>query len=148
MQDAQINLFAYGSLMWKPDFPCGNTCAGKLEGYHRDFCLYSYMYCGSVDSLGLVLGLKTGGHGDGWGITICDENLQQTLSEVWDREMVIGHMFQCALIWHVIIRPILNVVTQASLILSKPYFKQALFIMRRAHVVIIKNICTAHIRIY
>ena len=89
-QEKTIYLFAYGSLMWKPDCNVVKTQLGTLEKYHRDFCLYSYMYRGTVNNLGLVLGLKSGGSCVGLVLELCCETLRNSLSDIWDREMITG----------------------------------------------------------
>ena len=54
-------LFAYGSLMWNPDFDFAEARPAFLYGYHRSFCLYSRDYRGTPERPGLVLGLDRGG---------------------------------------------------------------------------------------
>src|SRR5215470_15544351 len=54
-------IFAYGSLMWEPDFPHVETQPALLHGWHRSFCLYSYDYRGTRAQPGLTLGLDRGG---------------------------------------------------------------------------------------
>src|SRR6516164_4008692 len=54
-------IFAYGSLMWDPDFPHAKRETALLRGYHRSFCLYSYDYRGTRERPGLTLGLDRGG---------------------------------------------------------------------------------------
>jgi glutathione-specific gamma-glutamylcyclotransferase len=57
--------FAYGSLMWDPDFPPdfprAETEPALLRGHHRSFCLYPYNYRGTRARPGLTLGLDRGG---------------------------------------------------------------------------------------
>jgi cation transport regulator ChaC len=40
-------VFAYGSLMWNPEFPHQEVRAARLLGYHRAFCVYSHHYRGT-----------------------------------------------------------------------------------------------------
>ena len=54
-------LFAYGSLMWNPEFAFAEARPALLHGYHRSFCLYSRDYRGTPEKPGLVLGLDRGG---------------------------------------------------------------------------------------
>ena len=54
-------VFAYGSLMWRPDFPFIEIMPATLYGYHRAFCITSTHYRGNTERPGLVLGLDRGG---------------------------------------------------------------------------------------
>jgi cation transport protein ChaC len=54
-------VFAYGSLMWRPDFPFVDIMPATLYGYHRAFCITSTHYRGTAERPGLVLGLDRGG---------------------------------------------------------------------------------------
>src|SRR5260370_23609444 len=54
-------LFAYGSVMWNPEFAFPEARPGFLYGYHRSFCLYSRAYRRTPERPGLVLGLDRGG---------------------------------------------------------------------------------------
>lgn len=54
-------VFAYGSLMWRPDFPFAEIEPAVLHGYHRAFCISSTHYRGTRERPGLVLGLDRGG---------------------------------------------------------------------------------------
>ena len=54
-------VFAYGSLMWNPEFEFAEARPGFLYGFHRSFCLYSRDYRGTPERPGLVLGLDRGG---------------------------------------------------------------------------------------
>jgi cation transport protein ChaC len=56
-----FHVFAYGSLMWRPDFPFVEIMPATLYGYHRAFCITSTHYRGTADKPGLVLGLDRGG---------------------------------------------------------------------------------------
>src|SRR6185369_9904429 len=40
-------VFAYGSLMWRPDFPFVEIVPATLYGYHRAFCITSTHYRGT-----------------------------------------------------------------------------------------------------
>ena len=54
-------VFGYGSLMWKPGFAHVEVRAGRLCGYHRALCVRSWVYRGTPEAPGLVVGLDRGG---------------------------------------------------------------------------------------
>ncbi|MGF1475867.1 MAG: gamma-glutamylcyclotransferase [Geminicoccaceae bacterium] len=54
-------VFAYGSLMWNPEFSVKRRLRGRLHGDHRALCIYSWHHRGTETAPGLVLGLDRGG---------------------------------------------------------------------------------------
>ena len=60
-QNGEVWVFAYGSLMWDPGFAYLEAAPALLRGYHRAFCIYSFVYRGTEARPGLVLGLDRGG---------------------------------------------------------------------------------------
>ena len=83
-----IWVFAYGSLIWRPDFPYISSHRAKLLGYHRAFCLRSYHYRGTETCPGLVLALNKGGECDGVVLKISPGHEYETLEALWMREMI------------------------------------------------------------
>ncbi|HYG85709.1 MAG TPA: gamma-glutamylcyclotransferase [Azospirillum sp.] len=86
--DAELWVFAYGSLMWNPGFPSIEHGMAVLHGYHRRFCIASHRYRGTPEKPGLVLGLDRGGSCRGMAFRVAAEHIPETLDYLWEREMV------------------------------------------------------------
>ena len=80
-------IFAYGSLIWDPEFCYAEAEPALLRGYHRSFCVYSYDYRGTPDRPGLVLGLDRGGSCRGIVFRLPPETLAEAINRLWLREM-------------------------------------------------------------
>ncbi len=50
-------VFGYGSLIWDPGFPVAEQRIGRVDGWHRSFCMRSIHHRGTSDAPGLVLAL-------------------------------------------------------------------------------------------
>jgi cation transport protein ChaC len=83
-----IWVFAYGSLMWRPDFDFAESEPALLRGYHRAFCIYSHIYRGSPENPGLVLGLDAGGSCVGRAYRLPPETAADILARIHAREMI------------------------------------------------------------
>ena len=86
-------LFAYGSLMWNPEFDYAEVRPAFLRGYHRRFCLYSRDYRGTPERPGLVLGLDRGGSCHGIAYRLPPDRLGATFDRIWAREMT-GRVYE------------------------------------------------------
>jgi cation transport protein ChaC len=58
-------LFAYGSLIWKPNFSFVGQRRGTIHGWHRSFCLELTRWRGTPQLPGLMLALDHGGRCEG-----------------------------------------------------------------------------------
>lgn len=89
LREAQepVWLFAYGSLMWNPEFAFAEARPALLYGYHRSFCLYSRDYRGTPERPGLVLGLDRGGCCHGIAYRLIPGAVGEALDRIWAREM-------------------------------------------------------------
>lgn len=81
-------LFAYGSLMWEPNFPFTEQRRAILDGYHRALCVYSWVYRGTEETPGLVFGLEEDGQVEGIAFHIAAEHAEDVFAQVFEREMV------------------------------------------------------------
>lgn len=81
-------VFAYGSLMWRPDFEFVESAPALLRGYHRAFCIFSHIYRGSPDNPGLVLGLDSGGSCVGLAYRLRADAAEDILAAIHGREMI------------------------------------------------------------
>lgn len=83
-------IFAYGSLMWQPDFPVAEARVARASGWHRSFCMWSIHHRGSPEAPGLVLALDraAGGACDGLALRVAPGAEDETLAKVRERELV------------------------------------------------------------
>lgn len=87
---APIWVFAYGSLMWKPEFEYEWRVPARVHGYHRRLCLRSVTYRGTRECPGLVAGLDRGGSCAGALYRLPFAGLHKQLVKLWEREMFLG----------------------------------------------------------
>lgn len=85
-----VELFAYGSLMWNPVVHCSAQRTATLHGWHRKFCLHLTSGRGSPEQPGLMLALDRGGACAGVSLRIPAAIVREELALVWRREMFTG----------------------------------------------------------
>ena len=85
---ADLWVFGYGSLMWRPDFPHLERHFGVVHGFHRAFCIYSHIHRGTRDQPGLVLGLDNGGSCKGVAYRVRAADAETVVEYLVRREMV------------------------------------------------------------
>jgi cation transport protein ChaC len=81
-------VFAYGSLMWRPNFHYEEKSHAVLEGAHRALCVYSAVHRGIYTAPGLVLGLDKGGQCEGMAFLVPARLVQETRAYLHRRENV------------------------------------------------------------
>src|SRR4051812_50197111 len=57
----ELWVFAYGSLMWKPDIEVAERRVATLKGWHRRFCLWQWRFRGTRGEPGIMLAPYRGG---------------------------------------------------------------------------------------
>jgi cation transport protein ChaC len=81
-------VFAYGSLMWRPDFPFIERIEARLLGAHRALCVLSFVHRGTPERPGLVLGLDRGGACRGIAYRVSVRERAATVAYLRKREQV------------------------------------------------------------
>ena len=60
-READLWVFAYGSLLWNPEVESAESRLADLAGWHRSFCLWQWRHRGSPEAPNLMLALDRGG---------------------------------------------------------------------------------------
>ncbi|CUW37812.1 putative protein associated with cation transport, ChaC-like [Magnetospirillum sp. XM-1] len=89
-QGTDLWVFAYGSLMWNPDFDHDEARTATLWGYHRAMCILSYQWRGTPERPGLVMGLDRGGSCRGRAFRVAAPQVPGVMEQVYRREMPTG----------------------------------------------------------
>jgi cation transport protein ChaC len=85
---ADLWVFGYGSLMWRPNFTYEEAAPALLEGGHRALCVYSVIHRGTHRAPGLVLGLDKGGSCQGMAFRVPSFAVHDTRAYLKRRENV------------------------------------------------------------
>src|SRR5690242_9004024 len=85
-ENADLWLFAYGSLIWKPACEVDGQARALLRGWHRKFCLRLLRYRGSPDCPGLMMALDIGGSCRGVVLRIAARHVEERLDQLLRRE--------------------------------------------------------------
>ena len=83
-------LFAYGSLIWRPDFEFSECRPARVQGHHRALRMRSRVNRGSPEEPGLVLALLSGGSCRGLVYRVPAVDGEGVLTALWAREMPTG----------------------------------------------------------
>jgi cation transport protein ChaC len=85
-----IWIFAYGSLIWNPEFDHDGERLATLPGWHRSFCLgWVRIYRGTPERPGIMLALDRGGSCRGVVFRLPDAAIDENLTRILRREMPI-----------------------------------------------------------
>src|ERR1700710_1489770 len=85
---ADLWVFGYGSLIWKPGFDFVERVSARLIGEHRALCVYSFVHRGTPEKPGLVLGLDRGGACRGIAFRVAEKNRSAVVAYLREREQV------------------------------------------------------------
>lgn len=88
--DEDVWIYAYGSLIWNPEFDYTEQRIGTLRGHHRALCLWSRVNRGTPERPGLVFGLDRGGSCRGMAFRIPAKDVLTMFPALWRREMSTG----------------------------------------------------------
>lgn len=79
-------LFAYGSLIWKPEMEHVGEQVGVARGWHRSFCLRMHRFRGTPQQPGLMMALDRGGQCKGVLYELPDGDLGRLFDKLFRRE--------------------------------------------------------------
>ena len=80
-------VFAYGSLIWKPEFDAIDNLRATAFGWHRSFCLKMTRWRGSPEQPGLMMALERGGRCDGLIYRLPEEDRVEQVRRMLQREI-------------------------------------------------------------
>jgi cation transport protein ChaC len=82
-------LFAFGSLIWKPECAHLEERCGTAHGWHRSFCFRIRRYRGTQDCPGLMMSLDRGGQCRGVLFRLSGATLRDQLDKLCRREITV-----------------------------------------------------------
>lgn len=80
-------VFAYASLIWRPEQPVAESRPAKVHGYHRALQMWSRVNRGTPQAPGLVFALIAGGCCQGVVQRVAQADVPHYLPKLWAREM-------------------------------------------------------------
>lgn len=83
-------VFAYASLIWRPDFQVSEQRSAHLHGWHRALKMWSHVNRGTPSNPGLVFALLSGGSCHGMVLRVARHQGKEVLHRLWEREMMTG----------------------------------------------------------
>jgi len=83
-------VFAYASLIWRPDFESHEQRAAHVRGWHRALQMWSRVNRGTPENPGLVFALLSGGSCLGRVLRVPRHDGEAVLRRLWEREMMTG----------------------------------------------------------
>ena len=83
---SRTRLFAYGSLIWKPEIEHVGEEIGRARGWHRSFCFRTPRFRGTPEVPGLMMALDRGGQCRGMLYDLPDGDLETLFGTLFRRE--------------------------------------------------------------
>jgi len=87
---ADLWVFGYASLIWRPEFDAAEHRGALVHGWHRALRMRSRVNRGTPQQPGLVFALLPGGSCRGVIYRMRRDNADQELQRLWQREMPTG----------------------------------------------------------
>ena len=85
--EADLWVFGYASLIWRPEFAAVEQRPARVHGFHRALKMHSRVNRGTPQCPGLVFALLPGGSCHGVTFRIERHRVDEELSRLWAREM-------------------------------------------------------------
>lgn len=87
---ADLWVFGYASLIWRPDFDFSERHATRVYGWHRALAMWSRVNRGTPEQPGLVFALLPGGSCHGVIYRVPHRDAEAVFDRLWAREMPSG----------------------------------------------------------
>lgn len=84
---ADLWIFGYASLIWRPDFEFEERLPARVQGWHRALRMWSRVNRGTPECPGLVFALLSGGSCHGVAFRVGRQRAPDVLAALWEREM-------------------------------------------------------------
>ena len=84
---ADLWVFGYASLVWRPEFQAAEQRMARVAGYHRCLKMWSRVNRGTPERPGLVFALMAGGSCQGLALRLPHEEVEAMMPTLWAREM-------------------------------------------------------------
>lgn len=87
---ADLWVFGYASLIWRPDFEAAAREQARVHGWHRTLSMWSRVNRGTPERPGLVFALLPGGSCRGVVYRVAARDADAVFEQLWAREMPSG----------------------------------------------------------
>jgi glutathione-specific gamma-glutamylcyclotransferase len=84
---ADLWVFGYASLVWRPEFEAAEQRLARVQGHHRSLQMWSRVNRGTPECPGLVFALVSGGSCTGLALRVPHDEVETLMPVLWAREM-------------------------------------------------------------